>query len=1038
MTSARLLVVEEERSVGEKLREALLSLDYAVGDVLSSGDEALQRAEAERPDLVLVDINLQGEVDGVEAASRIQTGLDIPVVFLMGDCGAETRHRAYTARPFGYIPMPFHEQFLAATVETALDRYSLEKLLKENNRKQMKEVLRLSEKPYRGLVEEGGMAVLIDDIDGGFRYTNQAFADIFGYSMEEIRQQSIRLLVHPDDVVKVMGYHSARMEGREAPTRYEFRGVRKDGAVIILEVIAIVDEEDGRIRGTRSYIWDITGHKQVEKALRDSDARFRGVVQRSKDGIILTDEQGLIVDWNESMETIIGLGAEEVLGRYVFDVLNASGPPKVRKPEYYQEVDRQFREALKTGQSSLLNRLKEVDYRQPKGEDRKAQEMWFSVETGKGYVLGAIVRDITEHKQTEEALRISEAYYRTIVEDQPGIIYRYTPDCVITFANSACRDIFPMPPEEMIGQNLLELIEKLTPQNLERAKWQIARLTPEKPVASHEEESINLRGEAIWTHWTDRLLLDENGAPFEYQAIGIDISERKQTEEALRESEAHFRAIVEDQPGMLYRYSLDGTITFANDICREFFGKEPEVLVGQNLFEVIEQSGSETVEKARKQIAHLTPENLVRVHEHEMVNIRGEAFWFQWTDRLLLDEHGAPSEYQALGLDISERKRAEEALEQQRAFLRQVIDATPNAIFVRDREGCYVLVNKGAAEYFGVKFDELAARTIFDTDRSQEQVEGFLREDLKVMDTRQALFHPEEQITFPDGITRWLQVAKQPLIGSDGRSDQVLVVLVDITERKRLEDTVLESQKLAALGTLAAGMAHEINSPLQVITGTSESLLRRIDKNSLTLEELPASLKMVNRNAWRVAEIVRSLLVYARPSSEVVEANDLNALVNDTLLLMEHQLKTWSNITVVTELMPDLPTLRCEYEKIAQILINLLSNARDAMPDGGEVTIRTGYDEKAKQVILEVQDTGQGIEEKLRASIFDPFFTTKAVGKGTGLGLSIVRGIVKAHGGEINLESCIKQGTTFRIMLPEEPPSTAPPDDEADRYSKYQ
>ena len=171
-----------------------------------------------------------------------------------------------------------------------------------------------------------------------------------------------------------------------------------------------------------------------------------------------------------------------------------------------------------------------------------------------------------------------------------------------------------------------------------------------------------------------------------------------------------------------------------------------------------------------------------------------------------------------------------------------------------------------------------------------------------------------------------------------------------------------------------------------------------------------------------MAQIVRSLLTYARPSAEAAGLHDLNNIVRDTLLLIEHQLLTWSNVMVVTELASDLPSLHCDHEKISQILLNLLTNARDAMPHGGEIKIRTRYDKKEKQVILEVNDSGHGITEEVRARIFDPFYTTKPVGKGTGLGLSIVQGIVQAHGGDIILESEVNQGTTISVLLPEHPP----------------
>jgi two-component system NtrC family sensor kinase len=233
---------------------------------------------------------------------------------------------------------------------------------------------------------------------------------------------------------------------------------------------------------------------------------------------------------------------------------------------------------------------------------------------------------------------------------------------------------------------------------------------------------------------------------------------------------------------------------------------------------------------------------------------------------------------------------------------------------------------------------------------------------------------------------------------------------------------MLASDKLAGLGTLAAGVAHEINSPLQVITGDSESMIARLKEGEVEPKEILRRLERVNRNGWRIAHIVRSMLSYARSEQEQLAQADLNSLVSDALLLTEHQIHVWSNIEVVTELAENLPEFTCDRNKIIQVLINLLSNARDAMPNGGTVTIRTGFDPQSQRLTLTVSDTGQGIPKDLQSKIFDPFFTTKPPGQGIGLGLSVVLGIMNAHGGEIKVDSAPRQGSTFLLTFALTPP----------------
>jgi signal transduction histidine kinase len=237
---------------------------------------------------------------------------------------------------------------------------------------------------------------------------------------------------------------------------------------------------------------------------------------------------------------------------------------------------------------------------------------------------------------------------------------------------------------------------------------------------------------------------------------------------------------------------------------------------------------------------------------------------------------------------------------------------------------------------------------------------------------------------------------------------------------------MLSSQKMASLGTLVAGVAHEINSPLQVITGVSESLLNLYRNGGVPPERLERNLTMIHRNGARVAGLVRALRLYAHTSEQVLRPDHLNEIVADTLLLIEHQLQSWSNITVRADLAPDLPEMACDREKLAQALINLLTNARDAMPAGGEIAISTRYDPAADELNLSISDDGQGIPAEIQSRVFDPFFTTKPLGQGTGLGLSVVLGVIQTHHGRISLHSVIKEGTRFNLTFPRLQPPAGP------------
>ncbi len=366
-----------------------------------------------------------------------------------------------------------------------------------------------------------------------------------------------------------------------------------------------------------------------------------------------------------------------------------------------------------------------------------------------------------------------------------------------------------------------------------------------------------------------------------------------------------------------------------------------------------------------------------------------------------------------------------EELAAQRAFLRQVIDLNPSFIFAKDRAGRFTLVNQAVADNYGTTVEALIGKTDADFNPDPEEVEHFRRDDLEVMDTQREKIVPEEIITDASGRQRHLHTIKRPIVGPDGTANQMLGVATDITARKRLEEQLAQAQKMEAVGRLAGGVAHDFNNLLTVILGSVELLLDGLEPG----HPVQPNAEEIRRAAERAAMLTRQLLAFSRKQVLLPVVLDLDRVVLDGTRMLRHLIG--EDIELITLIEASGASVKADPTQLTQVILNLAINARDAMPHGGTLTVRTtttSFDEAyaathpgvapGDYVTIAVTDTGHGIAPEVLPHIFEPFFTTKPAGLGTGLGLATSYGIVEQSGGHIMLESEPGRGTTFFVHLP--------------------
>jgi two-component system, NtrC family, sensor kinase len=358
--------------------------------------------------------------------------------------------------------------------------------------------------------------------------------------------------------------------------------------------------------------------------------------------------------------------------------------------------------------------------------------------------------------------------------------------------------------------------------------------------------------------------------------------------------------------------------------------------------------------------------------------------------------------YRQLHLKASE-------LDRMREFSENILESLNDGLAVVDREDRVVRWNRRLEELYGVRHEDAVGR------RLDEILEpGFfdlLRSARRDSPDGTALYRVPALTRHVPARRLLVNVATTPLRDSDGAIAGTIVIVEDISARVQLEEQLQISEKMASIGLLAAGVAHEVNTPLTGISSFTQMLLQGAEPD----DPRTKVLEKIERQTFRAAKIVNGLLNLARPAQVDSGPVDINAVINDVLSLLEHQLKT-ARIQVRKELAPTSPIVQGIEYKLQQVLLNLFLNARDAMPRGGWLTIVTRDGEAAASV--EIGDTGPGIPAEQLSRIYDPFFTTKDIGKGTGLGLSIAYGIIQEHGGTIACESAIGQGTRFTVTLP--------------------
>lgn len=864
---------------------------------------------------------------------------------------------------------------------------------------QAREALNISEKKYRNIVNNAPIGFYQSNLKGQFITVNETLASILGYdSAGELWNKDIGadIYYHKGDRERLIRKYETIAIGKDIEVQWK----KKDGSPIWVQInIHTVYDKQGSIQYFDGFVRDITERKRTEDALRESEQRYRSLFDQMLDGMYRSTHDGRFVDINPAMVAMFGYASIDEMMKI-----------DIKKDLYFAPEDRSSH-ALDVGKEQIEEYL----MRRKDGSPIWVEDHGRYILDDKGNIQfhEGMLRDISDRKKAEKILKESEARFKAIFEHNPIMIFVVDGDGTVIEINAAAEMQMGYRRDELIGNSVLEVFfEKDRPVVLE----QISYLLANQNAQGHWRiRKVKKDGGIIWVNENAGLMQWTDGR----EVILItceDITRQKENDDTLRKFEEENRAIVNAVPDLIFRLTRKGVfLDFRNPSQTPLF-VPPEQFLGKHIADVLPPAlASMTLEKIEQ--AFLSDYMISFEYELEL---NGERRHFE--DRLVALEN---DEVMSFVRDITERKRSEEALRQSEYWLKESQRVA--------RVGSYnfnITANSWTAssvleDIFGIEpnFEKTLQswNDLVHPDDREEMVQYFQH---RVIGLKKPFNKEYRIVRKRDGEVRWVWGLGELQFDSAGNPTKMIGTIQDVTERNNLQHQLLQLEKVQSIGTLAGGIAHDFNNILAIILAYTS----RIRRGKLDQDQMVESLTAVNNAVERGAALVRQILTFARKTDVSFSPVNLTELIHElSSMLRETFPKT---VTIQEVFKAEIPDVNADKTQIHQALLNLCVNARDAMPNGGTITIMVDTVPRAvvarqflaadqeSYVQIAISDTGIGMDNETKEKIFDPFFTTKEKGKGTGLGLSVVFGVLQTHGAFVDVESAVGAGTIFRIYFP--------------------
>jgi PAS domain S-box-containing protein len=623
-------------------------------------------------------------------------------------------------------------------------------------------------------------------------------------------------------------------------------------------------------------------------------------------------------------------------------------------------------------------------------------------------ILG-FVTEISERKRMEEELRGSHERYRTLFDRMMDGVYRSTHDGKFIEINDAMVKMFGYSSKE-------EMLKIDIKKDLYFAEEDRDSLFLDTGLEKIEIFRMKRKdGTEIWVEDHGQYVHDEQGNVIFHEGILRDVTQRMRIEKALGDSEERYRSLFDRMMDGIYRSTHDGRFVDINSAMVKMFGYSSK----EEMLNVDIKRDLYFAEEDRE--SHFLDTGQEKIEVFRMKRKDGTEIWVEDHGQYVHDEHGNVLYHEGILRDVTERKRIEVEFRKSEERYRKFFEEDLTGAYISTTDGRLLDCNPAFARIFGFSTVEDALSTDI---RSLYTDAKKRNEFLQLLRQKKKLEYYEESMRRCDGTLINIIENAIGVFNDKGELVQLKGYIFDDTPRKRLEQELIRAQKLESIGTLASGIAHDFNNILGIIMGYN----RLLQKEEGTSEVIKKAVAVIDSTVHRGASLVKQILTFARQTEVIQAPLDVNAIITDVAKMLVETFPRF--ITINLELDNTLPLIVADQTQFHQVLLNLCVNARDAMPGGGKLKVKTEMADgsrlrtrfkdasEARYLHLSVSDTGIGMNEEMKNRIFEPFFTTKDKGKGTGLGLAVVYGVVASHRGFINVDSEFGRGSTFHLYFP--------------------